>query len=646
MEEPKIYNSRIIDAYLKLIRAKYTHVNISTLLQQSGMESYEVADQGTWFTQTQVNDFYAAVVQATGNPEIALEAGRYAASPDALGTMRKYTLALLGPSTAFSILGRLTDNLTKSTDFKTRQIDTNSVEVIVKSRIGVKEQPFQCQNRIGFFEAIVSVFSIKPPKIEHPECLFKGGDECRYTIRWVSEPTARYKLLRDIMAVVLSILVLLSITFSSYVVETILAATAIFFVLNYLLELSRRLHLDNTFKQLRDSTDQLTEQISTNYRNVQLTREIGEVVISQNNIDDVVSAVVRILEKTLDFDRGLILLADESKKILEIRGAFGYSREHLFLLERTTFRLDNTSSQGPFVVSFRDLKPLLINDINEINITSKSRQFIEALGIQSFLSVPILSDNKSIGILAVDNHQKKRPLLNTDLNVLMSIAPTIGVSFRNASLNEARENQFAATLKVLAQSIDARDFLTAGHSEKVAEYALAIATRMGKSHDYCQMIRTASLLHDYGKIGIPDTVLKKNGPLTTDERSLIQTHSKKSYDILSQVPFDGIFEEIPKIALHHHERWDGTGYPEGLDGQKIPLGARIVAVADFYEAVTSKRHYREPMQTQEAIDLLCSGKGSHFDSSIVDIFLSCLNYQSQPDESIPTVSLPQKIFNY
>lgn len=646
MADAKIYNSRIIDAFLKLIRAKYTHVNIASLLQQSGMESYEVADQGTWFTQTQVNNFYAAVLQATGNPEIALEAGRYAASPDALGTMRKYTLALLGPSTAFSILGRLSDNLTKSTDFRSHQINTNSVEVIVRQREGVEEQVFQCQNRIGFFEAIVSVFSIKPPRIEHPECIFRGGNECRYIIKWVSEPTARYKQARDIATVVLSIASLVSIGTGFYASLVISLSLAVYFALSYLLELSRRQHLDNTFDQLRDSTDQLTEQITSNYKNVHLTREIGEVVISQNNIDDVVSAVVKILEKTLDYDRGLILLADENKKRLEIRGAFGYSREHLFILERTSFRFDNPNSQGPFVVSFRDLKPLLINDINEINITSKSRQFIEALGIQSFLSVPIISDNRSIGILAVDNHQKKRPLLNTDLNILMSIAPTIGVSFRNASLNEARENQFAATLKVLAQSIDARDFLTAGHSEKVAEYALAIATCLGKSHDYCQMIRTAALLHDYGKIGIPDTILKKNGALSPDERVLIQTHSRKSYDILSQVPFDGHFSEIPKIALYHHERWDGTGYPEGLCGQGIPLGARIVAVADFYEAVTSKRHYREPMRIEEAVELLVGGSGSHFDPLIVDTFLLCLNFQHRDNEPITSSFVPQKIFNY
>ena len=620
-----IYNSRIIDAYLKLIRVSYSHVNINNLLEQAGMELYEVADQGTWFTQEQINRFYEAVVQATGNKNIAREAGRYAASPDALGSMRKYTLALLGPSTAFNLLGKLTENFTKSANYQTRMISKNSVEVTVRPRPGVSEEPFQCENRIGFFEAIVSIFSYKTPRVEHQECLFSGGSECRYVIRWQSGYTATIKQWRDIFAIsAIGLNIFLAFT-SPLMLGIALPSSLIGFLgLNWWLEVSRRKLMENTVDQLRDSSEQLTEQINLNYRNTQLTRQVGEVITSRNNIDDVIATVVHILESTLDYDRGLILLANIATQRLEIRGAFGYSDEHLDLLESTSFRIDNPSSQGPFVVSFREKKPLLVNDTSEIHVTSKSRQFIEALGTKSFLAVPIILENESIGILAVDNQQRKKPLVYTDLNLLMSIAPTIGISFRNAALNEARQNQFAATLKVLAHSIDARDFLTAGHSEKVAEYATGIAMELGKSYDYCQMIRTAALLHDYGKIGIPDTVLKKDGPLTDSERALIQTHSEKSRDILGQVPFEGLYQEIPLIALHHHEHWDGTGYPAGLAGEAIPYGARIVAVADFYEAITAKRHYREPMPVDVALDLLRKETGTHFDPEIVHVFLRYL----------------------
>lgn len=649
MIEPRIYNSRLIDIYLKLIRSKYPHVNIGHLLQQSGMELYEVDDQGTWFTQGEVNRFYEMVVKATGNENIAREAGRYAASPDALGTMRKNTLALLGPFKAFSLLGKLTENLTKSSDYVTRILDKNSVEVVVRPRSGVNEEKYQCQNRIGFFEAILSLFSYKSPYIEHKECIFNGNCECRYVIRWQPSSIDKIKKLRDFLGITLVLLNIVIVFAIPEIADVALSLSIIVLLgISLWLEICRKKIIEVTLEQLSDSSEKLTEQINLNYRNIQLTRQVGEVTTSRNNIDDVIKTVIQILETTLEYDRGLILLANDEAQRLEIRGAFGYSEEHLDILENTSFRLDNPNSQGPFTVCFRDKKPFLVNDTGEINVTSKSRQFIEALGTSSFLVVPIILENISIGIIAVDNQQRKKPLTNTDLNLLMSIAPTIGISFRNASLHEARENQFAATLKVLAQSIDARDFLTAGHSEKVAEYATGIAMELGKNYDYCQMIRTAALLHDYGKIGIPDTVLKKDGPLTDEERALIRTHSEKSRDILVQVPFDGYFKEIPLIALHHHERWDGNGYPMGLAGEAIPYGARIVAVADFYEAITAKRHYRDPMPTEIALDLLRKESGVHFDPDIVNVFLRYLGRnRSQPSinnneaQSLPYLREPR-----
>lgn len=625
--DARIYNSRLLDTYIKMIKAKYPLVNIDTLCRSIGLEVYEIADQGLWLTQDQVNRFYDAVVKATGNENIAREAGRYAASSEALGTVRQYILAMFGPTKAFALGTKLSEALTKSADYETTVLSGNSVEIKVTPREGIQEEPFQCENRFGVFEAIVAIFNFKPPVIEHDQCLFLGDEACRYVIRWQPNPTSLVKQCRDLYAG-LAIAGNLALSMISHgALEVVLPISVIGFMgLNWWLEISRKKVGETALDQLRNSTEQLNDQININYRNTQLAREIGEALTSQSNIDAVILTVNQILENTLDYDRGLILLANEEKKYLEIRGAFGYTEQHLDLLENTSFRLDNPNSQGPFVVSFREQRPLLVNDVSKISasVSPKSRKFIDALATKSFMSVPIILEGKSIGILAVDNLEQKKQLVNSDLNLLMGIAPTIGISFRNAALNEARENQFASTIKVLAHSIDARDFLTAGHSEQVAEYSVGIATEIGLPHEYCQMIRIAALLHDYGKIGVPDTVLKKNGPLSDEERTLIETHANKSYDILSQIPFEGIYTEIPQIALSHHERWDGAGYPNGLKEKDIPLGARIVTVADFYEAITSKRHYREPMPDEEATGLLLKDSGTHFDTEIVQAFLRYL----------------------
>ena len=174
--------------------------------------------------------------------------------------------------------------------------------------------------------------------------------------------------------------------------------------------------------------------------------------------------------------------------------------------------------------------------------------------------------------------------------------------------------------------------MTAGHSAKVTEYALGICQELGMSAEYREMIRVASLLHDYGKIGVPDAILKKPGRLTPEERNIVKSHSAKTREILEQINFEGIYKQVPAIAGSHHEKIDGTGYPNALSGNEIPIGAKIIAVADFYEAITAKRHYRDPMPVDAALKLLQDGIGNHFEKKncccVCEIFKEIRKYLS------------------
>ncbi|MCK4467190.1 MAG: HD-GYP domain-containing protein, partial [Desulfobacterales bacterium] len=266
----------------------------------------------------------------------------------------------------------------------------------------------------------------------------------------------------------------------------------------------------------------------------------------------------------------------------------------------------------------------LISDITEIerHFSPRSVELGEKLDAQSFICCPIISNKKSLGILAVDNVKSREPLVESDLSLLTGIASVIGISIRNSELLKARIRQFDSMIRVLAFSIDARDPLTAGHSEKVTEYTLGICDELGISKDYREMIRIAALLHDYGKIGVPDSILKKNGMLTEEEYEAVKSHAEKTREILKQINFEGIFSQIPEIAGSHHEKIDGTGYPKGLKGKEIPFGAKIIAVADYFEAVTSKRHYRDPMPLDKAFQMLQERSGRHFEKEVVDAFLN------------------------
>jgi putative nucleotidyltransferase with HDIG domain len=611
----QLYNSRIIDNYIKLIKSQYSFVNITELLKHAKMEAYEVADQGHWFTQEQIDLFHDKLAQITGNSNIAREAGRHAASPDASGVMRQYFLGLIGPAKAFEMIGSGAKNFTRSSKYTSRVLSSNKVEITVTPNPGVAEKPFQCENRIGTFEAILMLFNQSASKVEHDECIFHGSPHCRYRLTWQKSRTIFWNRLSFVTAGLCSAVSLVATYFRPHWgLTTVLPLTVIVWLLSVLLsrhslyrEMQAGLH------NLRDSTDKLLDQINRNYNNALLSNEIGQALSTQTSIDNILSDIIQILQKRLDYDRGLILLANEDRTRLTYRTGFGYDTTFISLLQKTTFHLDRPESTGVFIVAFREKKPFLINNVDDLEgtLSLRSLAYAKKLGSKSFICCPIICEDEAIGILAVDNLKSKRPLLQSDMSQLMGIAPMIGVSIRNAQLIEGKTLQFRSLLQVLAASIDARDSLTAGHSAAVTEYALGICEELGLSKEYRETVRVAALLHDYGKIGVPDSILKKEGKLTIEEFDIVKTHSHKTREILEQINFEGELQKVPEIAGCHHEKIDGSGYPQGLKGSEIPLGAKIIAVADFFEAITSKRHYREPMPES----------GKTFERKIVNAFV-------------------------
>jgi HD-GYP domain-containing protein (c-di-GMP phosphodiesterase class II) len=381
--------------------------------------------------------------------------------------------------------------------------------------------------------------------------------------------------------------------------------------------------LKGILTNFQTTSTELLEQIENNYNNSRLTNEIGETITSQTNIEDVLIKVVQLFQKRLNYDRGMIMLANADETRLIFRAGFGYKKDKLNILKKSAFHLDRPDATGLFISCFKEQIPYLINDIKEIGpkLSSRSLAFAREMGAQSFICCPIICDGSSLGILAVDNLKSKKPLVESDLSLLQGIAHVIGISVRNVELLDSRNRQLKSVLQTLAASIDTRDPLTAGHSEKVTEYASGICSELNLTNDTCETIRVAAMLHDYGKIGVPDAILKKPGRLTKEEYDIVKTHAMKTRDILMQINFSGSLRQVPEIAGAHHEKIDGSGYPLGLKGDQIPLGAKIIAVADFFEAITAKRHYRDPLPLETAFDLLEKESGVHFEPHIVEAFI-------------------------
>lgn len=209
--------------------------------------------------------------------------------------------------------------------------------------------------------------------------------------------------------------------------------------------------------------------------------------------------------------------------------------------------------------------------------------------------------------------------VNEKKALLSGMVSQTRIALSNSKLYSDMKENYIKTIKALAIAVDAKDTYTHGHSENVMNIAEAIALELNIDERQVGIIRDAGLLHDIGKIGIPGYILNKPGPLTFEEfNGIMKTHSALGANIVKDVPF---LRELYKLILYHHEHYDGAGYPEGLKGEQIPIGARVLHVADAFEAMTSNRPYRNSLGKKEAIKRLCECSGKQFDPAVIDAFL-------------------------
>ncbi len=214
------------------------------------------------------------------------------------------------------------------------------------------------------------------------------------------------------------------------------------------------------------------------------------------------------------------------------------------------------------------------------------------------------------------------------LDYLEALADQASISIDNARMFENLERTnlemrlaYEATIEGWSKAVDLRDSETEGHSQRVADMTVDLARRLGVSNDHIMDIRRGALLHDIGKIGVPDAILTKPGNLTPEEREIMNKHTQYAYDMLSPIIFLGPAISIPYC---HHESWDGAGYPRGLKGEQIPIEARIFAVVDVYDALSSDRHYRKAWPQDKVILYMLGKAGVQFDPLVVKMFIEML----------------------
>jgi len=364
---------------------------------------------------------------------------------------------------------------------------------------------------------------------------------------------------------------------------------------------------------------------------INLTSDLLLVDNIDTMADDLLSRVMAILPAT----RGMVLVegkpGDLEPRAWNVRGKSDFVRSERVVLGPQTEESTLDGLHRP-ELPFHPIRTVTERVFSEgvglLSLDASSDQRLEGSksvmlqSVRSIMAAPIASSKKVYGVLYIDTHRTLRKDDEDSLDWLVAVAHQAGMVMDKLTLVAQQREMLESMMRGLAASIDARDGLTAGHSARVAHYSVGIARTLDLSVDEQFAIYYAALLHDYGKIGIDDAVLKKPDRLTEGEFDHIRQHAKFTFDILSKISFPPELEGLPMMAASHHERWDGTGYPWGLRAEEIPVAGRIIAIADVYDSLTRKRHYRDPMPITEVLELLEDGRGTHFGPAELDAFLS------------------------
>jgi len=268
-------------------------------------------------------------------------------------------------------------------------------------------------------------------------------------------------------------------------------------------------------------------------------------------------------------------------------------------------------------------KALLVTDIE--SDTRLNRKNNIRYPSKSFISIPLRKRNEIIGVLNVNSNDTSKLFNDKDVRLLTILAEQSGVTLENIELYVDLQNFYFEFVQTLSRAIDAKDHYTSEHANRTKVYASMTAKKLQLPEQVLQNIEYAALMHDIGKIGIDEGILQKAGKLTKEEREIVEKHPTIGSKIISPVSF---LSPVAAMVLYHQEWFDGTGYPEGLKGEDIPLGARIIAVIDAFDAMTSDRPYRKSIDIPAAVSELRKFSGTQFDPKVVEAFVQTLIEQN------------------
>jgi HD-GYP domain-containing protein (c-di-GMP phosphodiesterase class II) len=357
----------------------------------------------------------------------------------------------------------------------------------------------------------------------------------------------------------------------------------------------------------RKEIEEVSEELSQSFEDLSLYARISTHMRSLRFSEEMLKALVEELQETLRVDLAFIELPDREEYNAIVTG-----RE---LRDRAS---DQQAFAHHLIQSIPEAAPSLEQDYFIVNDSGTTPGYRELHPEPyRFLAVKVAHNSTFDGWLGLVSFKLEEHFRQSELRLLQSMAKQISVLLANVDLYHDLEEFVINMVKSLVFTIEAKDIYTRGHSERVNRYAMLMAERLQLDEAEKNILNWASILHDIGKIGIPESILNKPGRLNEEEFDVIKRHPKKGHKILE--PLEQLASCLPSI-LHHHERLDGKGYPHGLKGEEIPFLARIIAVADTFDAITSNRAYRSAKAAEKALAIVEEVAGTQLDPVVVEAF--------------------------
>ena len=559
-----------------------------------------LTDENNWVSSELISTLFNNAVKIFRDPSVPFHIGIETITSRNISMLLNFFLTTFStPRILHKRINQINQQFNTTKIIETVYISSKRMVVRLHWKEGRSLNKNVCLYNQGIYAAIPTLWGLPPQNVNETECYFNGAPYCQYNItfqkrkltQWFTKGRRKDRKAKLLLAL-------------------------------------EEIESDKILlKKKNEEVIKLNLELREKVERLKAINEASRLLVSMVDTEEILKTTMNIIVDVLKFDRALLMLIDDSGRYLEYIHSIGANQEETNK-KLKKYRIPMSRLKNILVRTTLLGKPCLIKDAAKYGL-NPDNLIIKDFNPNSIAFCPLKTSKGSMGILAADRENSDRLITEKELEHLSIFVNNMAATLYKARQDQELENSYLNTVKALVKAIEEKDPYTRGHSERVSTLAVKIAETMNLPKEEIEIIGIGSLLHDVGKIGIPESIVRSPKKLTPAEYTIIQMHPEKGCEIVSPIRR---LNEHAYLIRSHHERYDGKGYPDGLSGDQIPIGSQIVSVADTYDAITSSRAYRKGLPKSEAAKRISEARGTQFSPEVTDAFMKVFNNNQMIDE--------------